>query len=199
MQMFSGILLAAVLFTLVAIGAQWWRTTEDLDASRRTVEGYLTLIEGLYAFRAENVSRWPTSFTPLTTHLPNLQVDSVDPTKAGANGEGGRFEMAIAGSRLTLTTVVTAETHAQAVIREFGANGTYGAVADGYEIEVAVPVPGGIALMQQTLLTDGTNKMQRPLWLQNTLTVGSSCTGNGLGVDGSGNLMRCDGGVWQTH
>ena len=199
MQMFSGILLAAVLFTLVAIGAQWWRTTEDLDASRRTVEGYLTLIEGLYAFRAENVSRWPTSFIPLTTHLPSLQVDSVDPMKAGANGEGGRFEMSIAGSRLTLTTVVAAKAHAQAVTREFGANGSYSTVTGGYAIEVVVPVPGGIALMQQTLLTDGTNKMQRPLWLQHTVTVGSACTGNGLGVDGSGNLMRCDGGVWQTH
>ena len=46
MQMFSGILLVAILFTLVALGAQWWRTTEDLNVSRRTIEGYLTLIEG---------------------------------------------------------------------------------------------------------------------------------------------------------
>ena len=199
MQMFSGILLSAVLFTLVAIGAQWWRTTEDLDASRRTVEGYLTLIEGIYAFRTDNVSRWPTSFTPLTAHLPNLHVDGVDPMKAGANGEGGRYEMAITATGLTLTTVVAEEAHAQAVIREFGANGSYATAANGYEIEVAVPVPGGIALMQQTLLTDGTNKMQRPLWLQDTVSAGNACTGNGFGVDGSGNLMRCDGDVWQTH
>lgn len=199
MQMFSGILLVATLFTIVALGAQWWRTTEDLDASRRTVEGYLALIEGLYAYRADNVSRWPTSFTQLTTHLPNLQVDTVNPMKAGANGEGGRYEMAISGTNLTLTTIVAEESHAQAVIREFGTNGTYSPAADGYAIDVAVPAPGGITLMQQTLLTDGTNKMHRPLWLQNTITAGATCTGNGLGVDASGNLMRCDGSVWQTH
>ena len=199
MQMFSGILLVAILFTLVALGAQWWRTTEDLNVSRRTVEGYLTLIEGLYAYRADNVSRWPTSFTPLTSYLPNLQVDSVNPMKAGANGEGGRYEMAISGANLSLNSIVAEEAHAQAVVREFGTNGTYSLSSDVYLIEIAVPAPGGITLMQQTLLTDGTNKMQRPLWLQNTVTDGTACSGNGLGVDGSGNLMRCDGNAWQTN
>ena len=59
MQIFGGILLVAAMFVVVAFGSQWWRTTEEINESRRTVEGYLTLIEGLYAYRADNVSQWP--------------------------------------------------------------------------------------------------------------------------------------------
>ena len=199
MQTFGGVLLVGVLFTIVALGTQFWRTTQELDASRRTVEGYLTLIEGLYAYRAENVSRWPTSFTDLTPYLPLLQVDTVDPMQAGANGEGGRYALAISSGNVTLTTTVGTESHARSVTREFGANGSYRAVTDGFEITLAVPTPGGITLMQQTLLTDGTNKMQRPLWLATTVASGDSCAGQGFAVDASGNLMRCNGGLWQAY
>ena len=199
MQMFGGVLLVAVLFALVAMGAQWWRTMEDLDASRRTVEGYLTLMEGLYAFRADNVSQWPTSFTGLTPYLPHLQIDSLNPMQAGNNGDGGRYALAQSGSNLTLTSTVTTETHARTVIREFGANGTYVPVADGFAITLAIPAPGGITLMQQTLLTDGTNKMQRPLWLSTTVSAGDPCSDTGMALNSSGSLMRCTGGAWQSH
>ena len=199
MQLFGGILLVAMLFTLVAIGTQWWRTTEDLDAYRRTVEGYLTLMEGLYAFRADNVSQWPTSFAGLSPYLPHLQVDAVDPMRAGANGDGGRYTLAIVGGNVTLASTVTTETHARTVVREFGTNGTYTAVTDGFAITVTVPEPGGITLMQQTLLTDGTNKMQRPLWLTHTVVTGDTCTGTGMALDSNGDLMRCNGGTWQNH
>ena len=199
MQTFGGVLLVGVLFAVVALGTHYWRTTEELDASRRTIEGYLTLIEGLYAYRAENVSRWPTSFTDLTPYLPLLQIDSVDPMQAGANGRGGRYTLAISGGNVTLTTRVGTESHARSVTREFGANGSYGTVTDGFEITLAVPTPGGITLMQQMLLTDGTNKMQRPLWLATTVASGDSCAGQGLAVDTTGNLMHCIGGVWQAY
>ena len=199
MQMFGGFLLVGVVFTVVALGTHYWRTTEELDASRRTVEGYLTLIEGLYAYRAENVSRWPNSFTDLTPYLPLLQINSVDPMQAGVNGEGGRYTLTISGGNVTLTTRVTTERHARSVTREFGANGGYAALTDGFEVTVAVPTPGGITLMQQTLLTDGTNKMHRPLWLATTVAAGDPCTGSGFAVDASGNLMRCNGGLWQAY
>ncbi|MCY3859258.1 MAG: hypothetical protein OXG25_10175 [Gammaproteobacteria bacterium] len=199
MQTFGGILLVGVLFTVVALGTHYWRTMEELDASRRTVEGYLTLIEGLYAYRAENVSRWPASFTDLTPYLPLLQIDSVDPMQAGSNGEGGRYTLAILGGNVALTTHVRTESHARSVTREFGARGSYAAVTDGFRITVAVPTPGGITLMRQTLLTDGTNKMQRPLWIATTVATGDSCTGAGFAVDTTGNLMRCHGGVWQAY
>ena len=199
MQAFAGLLLVGVLFTLVALGTQYWRTTEDLEASKRTVEGYLTIIEGLYAYRADNVSRWPTSFADLNPYLPLLSIDSSNPMQAGANGQGGRYTLTITGTNVTITTTVSAEFHARSATREFGTNGSYTAVSDGYAITVAVPTPGGIALMQQTLLTDGTNKMQRPLYMQNTVTAGDPCTGNGFGVDATGNLMRCSGTAWQNH
>ena len=199
MQMFGGILLVAILLTVVALGSQYWRTAEDLDTSRRTAEGFLTLIEGLYAYRANNVSQWPTSFSNLTPYLPLLHIDAVDPMKSGANGDGGRYTLAVAGGNITLATTVSTESHAQAVIREFGSNATYAPVSSGFQITVAVPVPGGITLMQQTLLTDGTNKMHRPLWLQNTVSAGASCTTTGMAVNATGDLMKCDGGVWQPH
>ncbi|MCY4096303.1 MAG: hypothetical protein OXG05_14405 [Gammaproteobacteria bacterium] len=199
MQMFGGILLVAILFTVVALGSQYWRTAEDLDTSRRTAEGFLALIEGLYAYRANNVSQWPTSFSNLTPYLPLLQIDSGDPMQAGANGEGGRYTLAIAGGNVTLATTVSTESHAQAVIREFGSNGTYAAVSNGFQLSVVAPAPGGITLMQQTLLTDGTNKMHRPLWLQNTVTIGTPCTTTGMAVNATGDLMKCDGGAWQPH
>ena len=199
MQMFGGILMVAILFTVVALGSQYWRTAEDLNTSRRTAEGFLTLIEGLYAYRANNVSRWPTSFANLTPYLPLLQIDSGDPMQAGANGEGDRYTLAISGSNVTLSTTVSTEVHALTVIREFGSNGTYRAVTNGFQITVAVPAPGNVTLMQQTLLTDGTNKMQRPLWLQNIVTAGTSCTTTGMALNATGDLMKCDGGVWQIH
>ena len=199
MHVFGGILLVGVLFTIVAIGAQFWRTTAEFDASRRTVEGYVTLIEGLYAYRADNVTQWPASFPDLIAFLPMLQIDAVDPMQAGANGDGGRYTLAITGGNLTLTTTVATEPHARAVTREFGINGTYVAISNGFEITVTVPAPGGIVLMQQTLLTDGTNKMHRPLWMQNTVTQANACTGTGIGLDASGNLMRCNGGTWQAY
>lgn len=199
MQAIGGILLVAVLFTVVALGSQWARTHEQVDSARRTSEGYLTLIEGLYAFRADNVSQWPASFTNLTSYLPMLQIDSIDPMQAGANGEGGRYTLAISGGSLTLATTVSNERHARSVVRGFGTNGTYAAVTNGFEITVAVPDPGGIALMQQTLLTDGTNRMHRPLWFQDVVTSGTACSGTGVGFDASGNLMRCTGGTWQPH
>ena len=199
MQMFGGILLVAILFTVVALGSQYWRTAEDLDTSRRTAEGFLTLIEGLYAYRADNVSQWPTSFSNLTPYLALLRIDAVDPMQAGTNGEGGRYTLSIAGGNVTLSTTVGTASHAQAVIREFGSNGTYAAVSDGFQITLAVPAPGGITLMQQTLLTDGTNKMHRPLWLQNTVTTGDLCTTTGMALDATGDLMKCDGGIWQPH
>ena len=199
MQMFGGVLLVAVLFTVVALGSQYWRTAEELDTSRRTVEGYLSLMEGLYAYRADNVSTWPTSFSNLTPYLPLLQIDSIDPMQAGANGEGTRYTLAISGANVTLTTNVSTESHARAVIREFGSNGTYLAGTTGFDITVAVPAPGGITLMQQTLLTDGTNKMQRPIWLRNTVTAGDACSGTGLAFNATGDPMKCDGGTWQTH
>ncbi len=199
MQAFAGLLLVGVLFTVVALGTQFSRTTEDLDASKRTVEGYLTIIEGLYAYRADNVSRWPTSFSDLNPYLPLLPIDSGNPMQAVVNGQGGRYTLTITGTNVTITTTVSAESHARSVTREFGTNGSYATVSDGYVITVAVPAPGGIALMQQTLLTDGTNKMQRPLYVQNTVTAGDLCTGNGFGVDATGNLMRCNGSAWQNH
>ena len=199
MQAIGGILLVALMFGVVILGTQWLRTQEDLNTSRRTVEGYVTLIEGLYAFRADNVSQWPASFTNMATYLPLLQIDSVDPMQAGANGDGGRYTLAIVGGNLTLTTTVHTESHAQAVVREFGSNGSYATVVGGFEITVAVPDPGGIALMRQTLLTDGTNRMHRPLWIQNVVSAGGSCSGTGMAVNASGSLMKCDGGTWQTH
>ena len=119
--------------------------------------------------------------------------------QAGANGGGGRYTLAIASGNVTLTTIVGTERHARSVTREFGANGSYFAVSDGFEITVAVPTPGGITLMQQTLLTDGTNKMQRPLWIATTVANGDPCTGAGFAVDTTGNLMRCHVGLWQTY
>lgn len=199
MHAFGGILLVAILFTVVALASQLWRTFENLDESQRTVEGYLTLIEGLYAYRADNVSQWPSSFTDLSRYLPALQIDTVDPMAAGANGEGGRYTLAIVGGIVTLSTSVAGESHARSVIREFGSNGTYASTPNGYDITVTVPAPGGISLMQQTLLTDGTNKMERPLWLQNTVTDGTSCTGTGMAVNASGDLMRCNSGIWQRY
>ena len=199
MQMFGGILLVAILFTVVALGSQYWRTAEDLHTSRRTAEGFLTLIEGLYAYRADNVSQWPTTLSNLTPYLPLLQIDSGNPMQAGANGDGGRYTLAITGGNVTLSTTVGTESHAQAVIREFGSNGTYAVVSNGFQLSVFVPAPGGITLMQQTLLTDGTNKMHRPLWLQNTITIGTPCTTTGMALNATGDLMKCDGGVWQPH
>ena len=119
--------------------------------------------------------------------------------QAGTNGEGGRYSLVVSGSNLTLTTTVAEESHARAVTREFGSNGSYASVTGGYTVSVAVPAPGNITLMQQTLLTDGTNKMQRPLWIENTVSTGDTCTGTGMAVDSTGNLMRCDGGVWQRY
>ena len=199
MQIFGGILLVAAMFVVVAFASQWWRTTEEINESRRTVEGYLTLIEGLYAYRADNVSQWPGSFTDLTVYLPALKVDSADDMQAGANGEGGRYRLTVSGTALTLSTTVAEESHARMVTREFGANGSYASVTGGYAVTVALPVPGSITLMRQTLLTDGTNKMQRPLWIENTVTSGDACSGNGMAVDLTGHLMRCNGGFWQTH
>lgn len=199
MQTFGGMLLVGVLFMVMALAAQFWRTTEELDTSRRTVEGYLSLIEGLYAYRADNVSRWPTSLSELAHYLPLLQFDSVDPMQGGANGDGGRYTLAISGSSVTITTTVAAERHARAVAREFGVNGSYAAVTEGFEVTVAVPSPGGITLMQQTLLIDGTNKMQRPLWLATSVATGDACAGSGFAVDTNGNLMRCNGGSWQAY
>ena len=199
MHAIGGVLLVALMFTFVSLGTQWLRTTEDLATARRTVEGYLTLIEGLYAYRADNVSVWPSSFSALTPYLPMLHIDAVDPTQAGANGEGSRYSLAIVGGSLTISTTVSTEQHARSVVREFGANGTYLAAADGYSITIAVPAPGGISLMQHTLLTDGTNKMQRPLWLEHTVSVGDQCSETGLALDGDGNLLRCHGGYWLNH
>ena len=199
MQIFGGILLVAAMFVVVAFGSQWWRTNEEINESRRTVEGYLTLIEGLYAYRSDNVSQWPSSFSDLVPYLPALKVDTVDDMQAGTNGEGGRYSLVVSGSNLTLTTTVTDESHARAVSREFGSNGSYASVTGGYTVSVAVPAPGNITLMQQTLLTDGTNKMQRPLWIEYTVSTGDTCTETGMAVDSTGNLMRCDGGVWQRY
>ena len=199
MQMFGGILLVAILFTVVALGSQYWRTAEDLDTSRRTAEGFLTLIEGLYAYRADNVSQWPTSFSNLTPYLPLLRIDAVDPMQAGANGDGGRYTLR---SQAVTSRSQPPSARSHTLKQSFASldlTATYAPVSSGFQITVAVPAPGGITLMQQTLLTDGTNKMHRPLWLQNTVSAGASCTTTGMAVNATGDLMKCDGGVWQPH
>ena len=201
MQMFGGILLVAVLFTVVALGSQYWRTAEDLDTSRRTAEGFLTLIEGLYAYRANNVSQWPTSFyEPYTVPSAAADRQRLIPCKPVRMVKAVAIPWRLRRRKLSHSaTTVGTESHAQAVIREFGSNGTYAAVSNGFQLFVVVPAPGGITLMQQTLLTDGTNKMHRPLWLQNTVTIGAPCTTTGMALNATGDLMKCDGGVWQPH
>lgn len=199
MQIFGAILLVAALFAVVAVGAQWLRTTDDLDASARTVEGYLMLMEGLYAYRADNVSQWPSAFADLTSYLPHLPIDPNDPMQAGANGEGGRYTLSVSGANLALVSTVATEAHARSVVREFGSNGAYVSAANGFAITVAVPPPGNVTLMQQTLLTDGTNKMHRPVWMQNVVAAGDACAGTGMALNANGRLMRCNGGVWQNY
>ena len=199
MQAFGGILLVAMLFAVIGLATQMWRTAEELEVSRRTVDGYLSLIEGIYGFRADHVTDWPTDFDDLTAYLTMLEVDPNDPLLAGTNGEGGRYRLAVNGTVLTLVTTVAIESHAQTVVREFGNNAQYVAIADGFRITVTVPAPGGITLMQQTLLTDGTNKMQRPLWIEQSVNQGDACADTGMSLDSNGNLMRCVAGSWQSN
>ena len=199
MNAIASLLLVAVFAAVLSMAAQWSRETNEQDAMRLTAEGFIALVEGLYAYRTEQVTAWPTTMTPLVAHMPNLQIDGSDASRGGANGEGGRFALNLTGTTLTLSTDVSTQRHAEEVARQFGSRGASAATTSGWRITVNVPDPGGITLMSSTLLTDGSNRMRRALWLQDTVTTGSTCQGNGIGMASGGRLMRCVNGRWLSN
>ena len=199
MNAIASMFLIATLAAALALAAQWSRQVDEEEAIQRTGEGFISLVEGLYAYRTDQVVDWPTSMTPLAPYMPNLQIDSGNANLGGANGEGGRYALNLTGTTLTLSTDVSTQRHADEVARQFGSRGASAATTGGWRITVNVPDPGGITLMSSTLLTDGTNRMQRSLWLQNTVSAGTSCSGNGIGMSAAGQLMRCVNDAWRTN
>lgn len=194
----SSLLAVALLALMLALAAEWMRDAQAQAEAQRTAEGFTTLIEGLYAYRTNNVTSWPANFNELIAFLPNLNVDSGQPRLAGANGEGGRYTLnSVSGVRL-ITTVST-ERHARAVTREFGTNGSYSGSGSAWTITVGVPDPGSISVLAQTLLIDGSNKMARPLWVNNRVIASDPCTDDGFGINAAGDLMACRNGVWVSH
>lgn len=196
MPTIGAIALVAAVAVVLLMTAEWQRAGEDSAGVDRTVQGFHALLEGAYAYRTQTPTQWPADVRTLCRTVPSLN----QPTCGGVNGEGRTYSLAINGSDLELTTQVGDARHGAAVQREFGAAVTVtGPVGGLYSIKLDVPDPGGISLMRQTLLTDGSNEMLDAIWMDNSLTAGDPCPGGGLGVDLNGALLRCSGGVWVTH
>ena len=199
MHAVGGLLIVVVLGTALVMGGQWQQQQQAIDEARRTAEGFLTLVEGVYAYRTDKPTSWPADFNEVLPYFPNLQVDGTMPTKAGANGEGGRYDLVAVTGGIALQTVVSSDAHANAVVREFGTRASTRSVAGGVEITVGIPDPGGISVMTSALLTDGTNRMRSPLYLDSTVVAGDACSDTGLGMTVSGQLMKCVNSVWVAN
>ena len=198
MPTLGAILLVVAVATVLLMTAEWQRAGEDSASIDRTVKGFHALLEGVYAFRTQLPTQWPSDLRTLCNQVPSLDYSAT--ACGGINGEGRRYSLALEGSDLELSTQVSDVTHIRAVEREFGSSVTItGPVGGMYTIGLKVPDPGGISLMRQTLLTDGTNEMQRALWMNATFTVGDSCSGGGIAIDTNGALLRCVGGTWTNH
>lgn len=199
MHTIGALLFVGLLAIIVFLVADWTRLEDEQDSARRTSEGFITLIEGLYAYRSDtNITGWPTDFNALLPYLPNLQFNSSQPLRAGANGHGHPYVMSVTGGNLMLSTSVDTQVHAQAAVREFGSSASYVTSATRFTITVGVPDPGGISLVTQTLLTDGSNAMRRPLMMTNTVTLAATCSGSGLALTAAGQPVRCTSGTWQA-
>ena len=189
------LVIALVVGTLVAV--QFARMQQDSDDYQQTIVGFESLVAGAYAFRTDNPTQWPSSLAALCTAVPSLDQNPC----GGSNGEGRPFTLTLTSGNLAFATEVEDETHALSVQRSFGSSATTSTLATGlFEINLSVPNPGGITLVRQTLLTDGSNDMQDALHFQSTSpTIGGTCSGLGLAPDTTGALLVCQGGTWQAY
>lgn len=199
MHAVGGLLIVLVLGTALVMGGHWQQQQQAIDEARRTAEGFLSLVEGIYAYRTDKPTSWPANFNEVLPYFPNLQVDGTTPTKAGVNGEGGRYDLVAVTGGIALQTVVSNEAHANAVVREFGTRSSARTITGGVEITVGIPDPGGISVMTSALLTDGTNRMRSPLYLDSTVVAGGTCSDTGLGMTSAGELMKCVNSQWVAN
>lgn len=192
-------ILVGVVFFATLLFIQWREIQYRDEVARRTIDGFSTILEGIYAWRVSDwttVRPWPASYNDITSQVPNLQI--VDSLNAGANGYGNPYEMRRRGNSLFIATVVLDEITARTVHLEFPSNSAVRELtADRtWEIEVGVPEPGALSLVRSTILVDGSNELLSPLWVTNNVVTGSACTGNGMGIDNAGEVYVCLSSVW---
>ena len=196
MQVFAGLMALVFVASAVALGLQWQQTRADIESAEVTVTGFKSLIEVLYGYRLDHPTQWPSDISELSQYVAPGSIQTA--TSVGINGEGSRYEMNIVGQNIELSTQLQSDTTSLRVLQTLGTQATRTALGSGYEIRLTVPPPGGVNLLLNSLLIDGSNKLDRPLWFSQPETVGEACVGRGIAVDSVGDLLRCGSGQWQS-
>ena len=195
MQILGGLFVLVLIASAMVLGQQWQTIRADIQSAEITVAGFQSLIEVLYGYRLDHPTQWPGNANDLSSYLPTNAIHSS--TSLGSNGEGLPYSLSVVGSNVQLRTQLTKDHVSQRVVQALGSRATRTTSANGYFVTVSVPPPGGVNLLRSSLLVDGSNKLDRPLWFRSNRVVNASCSGNGIATDSTGKVLTCQSGRWQ--
>lgn len=200
MPAISALLLVVVLAGAILMGVEWQRQQTDRAEERFLVSRLEALIDMAYVYRGDNHA-WPSDSTELCSV-------GVDPKQCGrfftASTDAYPMTISVTANdtlRLTIQRIGNAE-FAKDLVLALGSQASASpdpaknANASTYEISMDVVLPFRLSLLEETLLTDGSNAMNKPLMFASSESVGKSCKNRALAVDANGALLRCVNGSW---
>ena len=200
MPAISALVFVAALGAAVLLGVDWQRHQTELAEERFLVSRVETMIDAAYIHRGE-FHTWPAS----TDALCDSTVDSAQ-CRRSFNPSIVAYPMALAVTsgdalRLSLGGVQNVEL-AQGVGRALAPQAVIlpdpktNPNAPEYNVRIDIPLPFRLSLLEATLLTDGSNAMNKPLLFATSAAVGEPCKGGALSVSADGALLRCARDFW---
>lgn len=200
MPAISALLFVAVLWTAVAMSGDWLRQQSDRAEVNHLLSRIEAVIEAAYIYRGDT-HRWPVNSTELCSVMPNATVcrgffDAVNVASP--------MSMVIdATDTLQLSIrAISNRDLAQRLSRSLGKQATLtpdptvNPNASEYVVRFDIALPSRLSLLEETLLTDGSNAMHKPLFFATTASPGDSCQLQALAVDVNGDLLHCANGIW---
>lgn len=200
MPALAALLLVAVLGVFAVLGAHWQRDQAELAEQRYLVGRIEALVDAAFIHRGEHHA-WPASYSVLCDAF-------VDPPQCrrffSADTDANPLAITETSDGSLLFTLANLPNPALAtsVRRGLGAHATIepdpatNPDANSFSVEFEVALPYRLSLLEATLLSDGSNAMQRPLLFAASQSVGAPCTGQALSVDSDGDLLTCKNSHW---
>lgn len=200
MPAISALLFVAVVWAAVALSGDWLRQEAERAELNHLLSRIETVLEAAYMYRGDN-HRWPVNATELCSVFPTATVCR---GFFNASSVAVPLSMAIDATD-TLQLSVRAISSADLALRLARSLGKQAALipdpavnpnASEYVVRFDIALPTRLSLLEETLLTDGSNAMHKPLYFATTATQGDPCQLQALAVDVNGDLLHCVNGSW---
>ncbi|MYD42980.1 MAG: hypothetical protein F4W90_03705 [Gammaproteobacteria bacterium] len=200
MPALSALVFIAAFGAIVIWVGDWQRDQVGLAEQRYLTNRIEALVDAAFIYRGEHHA-WPDDSAELCVAFvnPTQCVQFFDATQ---DANPMTLSVNSTGSLMLAVSGIENADLAKGLTRNLGAQATTSPDpvsspnASEYTVTLEIALPFRLSLLEETLLTDGSNAMNKPLMFATSHQIGGSCLGQGISVDSDGALLSCKQSRW---